>query len=190
MTVIFLVSVLPPYPAVSTLITIFPSPPGGICLGYETAVHPQPVLTFSITSGASPLFCMIKSCVTSVPSITVGNVYRLSGTKTDGDGGVCCEAPNAPLFKNKIQTTAKKMDKSLSFILKISLKKINRFKLTQTSDSRPQPPPSRQGMNSLFKVHSIECQGASFYIIKIGSTSRTTLTSGRLIIALFSSHKL
>ena len=42
----------------------------------------------------------------------------------------------------------------------------------------------------LFKVHSIECQDASFYIIKIGSTSRTTLTSGRLIIDLFSSHKL
>jgi len=45
-------------------------------------------------------------------------------------------------------------------------------------------------LNSLFSVHSIECQGASFYIIKIGSTSRTTLTSRRLIIALFSSHKL
>ncbi len=124
LTVIFLVSVLPPYPAVSTLITIFPSPPGGICLGYETAVHPQPVLTFSITSGASPWFCRIKSCVTSVPSITVGNVYRLSDTKTDGDGGVCLEAPNALLLKDIIQTAAKKIKKSLSFMLKISLKKL------------------------------------------------------------------
>ena len=124
LTVIFLVSVLPPYPAVSTLITIFPSPPGGICLGYETAVHPQPVLTLLITSSASPLFCMIKSCVISVPSITVGNVYRLSGTKTDGDKGVCFEAPNTSLLKDKIQTAAKMMDKSLRFMLKISLKKI------------------------------------------------------------------
>jgi len=162
--VMFLVSVFPPYPAVSTFITIFPSPPGGICLGYETAVHPQPVLTFSITSGASSLFCMIKSCVTSVPSITVGNVYRLSGTRTEGDKGVCFEAPNTPLLKDKIQTTAKKMDKNLSFMLKMSLKKINRFILTQISDSRPQPPPTRQCMNSLFKAHSIECQGASFYL--------------------------
>jgi len=134
LTVIFLVSVLPPYPDVSTLIIIFPSPPGGICLGYETAVHPQPVLTLLITSSASPLFCMIKSCVISVPSITVGNVYRLSGTKTDGDKGVCFEAPNAPLLKDKIQTAAKMMDKSLRFMLKMSLKKIDRFILTQTSD--------------------------------------------------------
>ena len=157
-------SVFPPYPAVSTLITIFPSPPGGICLGYETAVHPQPVLTFSIASGAPPLFCMIKSCVTSVPSMTVGNVYRLSDTKTEGDGDVCFEAPNAPLSKDKIQTAAKKMEKSLSFMLKMSLKKIGRFILTQTSDSRPWPPSSCQGMNSLFKAHYIECQGASFYL--------------------------
>jgi len=164
LTVIFLVSVFPPYPAVSTLITIFPSPPGGICLGYETAVHPQPVLTFSIASGASPLFCMIKSCVTSAPSITVGNMYRLSGTTTEDDGGVCFEAPNAPLLKGIIQTAAKKMKISLSFMLKMSLKKIGRFILTQTSDSRPQQPSSCQGMNSLFKVHYIECQGASFYL--------------------------
>jgi hypothetical protein len=123
LTVIFLLSVLPPYPDVSTLITIFPSPPGGICLGYETAVHPQPVLTFSITSDASPLFCMIKSCVTSVPSMTMGNVYRLSGTNADGDGDVCFEAPNTPLLKHRIQTAAKKMEKSLSFMLKVSLKK-------------------------------------------------------------------
>jgi len=116
LTVIFLVIVFPPYPDVSTLITIFPSPPGGICLGYETAVHPQPVLTFSITSGASPLFCMIKSCVTSVPSKTVGKVYRLSGTKTDGDVSVCCEAPNAPLQKDIVQTTVKKMKKSFCFM--------------------------------------------------------------------------
>ena len=122
LTVIFLVSVLPPYPDVSTLITIVPSPPGGICLGYETAVQPQPVLTFSITSVVSPLFCMIKSCVTSVPSITVGNVYRLSGIKTEGDEGVCFEAPNAPLLKDKRQTAIKKMEKSLSFMLKIPLK--------------------------------------------------------------------
>jgi len=124
LTVTFLVSVFPPYPEVSTLITIFPSPPGGICLGYETAVHPQPVLTFSITSNASPLFCIAKSCVTSVPSITVGNVYRLSGTKTEGDEGVCFEAPNTPLFKDKIQTTVKKMEISLNFMLKISLKRL------------------------------------------------------------------
>ena len=65
-----------------------------------------------------------------------------------------------------------------------------KISLTQTSDSRPWPPSSRQDMNSIFKVHSIECQDASFYIINIGSTSRTTLTSGRLIIDLFSSHKL
>jgi len=126
LTVIFLVSVLPPYPDVSTLIIIFPSPPGGICLGYETAVHPQPVLTLSITSGAFPLFCMIKSCVTSVPSIIVGNLYRLSGTKTDGDKGVCFEALNALLLKHKIQTAAKKMDKNLSFMFKCP-QKINRF---------------------------------------------------------------
>ena len=125
LTVIFLVIVFPPYPDVSTLITLFPSPLGGICLGYETAVHPQPVLTFSITSGASPLFCMIKSCVTSVPSKTEEKVYRLSGTKTDGDAGVCCEAPNTPLFKDNIQTVAKKMEISLSFMLKISLKKLS-----------------------------------------------------------------
>jgi len=124
LTVIFLVSVFPPYPDVSTLITIFPSPPGGICLGYETAVHPQPVLTFSITSAASPLFCIVKSCVTSVPSITVGNVYRLSGTKTESDEGVCSEAPNAPLFKDKRQTAAKKMEISLNFMFKVSLKKL------------------------------------------------------------------
>jgi len=120
LTVIFLVTVFPPYPDVSTLITIFPSPPGGICLGYETAVHPQPVLTFSITSGASPLFCMIKSCVTSVPSKTVGKVYRLSGTKTEGDVSVCCESPNTTLPKDSIQMTDKKMDKSLGFMLKTS----------------------------------------------------------------------
>ena len=126
LTVMFLVSVFPPYPDVSTLITIFPSPPGGICLGYETAVHPQPVLTFSIISSASPLFCMIKSCVTSTPSKTVGNVYRLSGTKADGDGGVCCEAPNTTLPKDSIQTTDKKMDKNLSFMFKCP-QKINRF---------------------------------------------------------------
>ena len=125
LTVIFLVSVFPPYPVVSTLITTFPSPPGGICLGYETAVHPQPVLTFSITSGASALFCMIKSCVTSVPSMTVGNVYRLSGRKTDGDGGVCFEAPNATLLNDIIQTAEKTMEKSLSFMLKMSLKKLS-----------------------------------------------------------------
>jgi hypothetical protein len=64
--------------------------------------------------------------VISVPSITVGNVYRLSGTKTDGDKGVCFEAPNAPLLKHKIQTAAKKMDKSLSFMFKCP-QKINRF---------------------------------------------------------------
>ena len=116
LTAIFLVIVFPPYPDVSTLITIFPSPPGGICLGYETAVHPQAVLTFSITSGASPLFCMIKSCVTSVPSKTVGKVYRLSGTKTAGDVSVCSEAPNAPLQKDIIQTTEKKMKKSFCFM--------------------------------------------------------------------------
>jgi hypothetical protein len=56
------------------------------------------------------------------------------------------------------------MEKSLSFMLKMSLKKINRFILTQTSDSRPWPPSNRQGMNSLFKAHYIECQGASFYL--------------------------
>jgi hypothetical protein len=61
-------------------------------------------------------------------------VYRLSGTKTDGDKGVCFEAPNAPLLKDKIQTAAKMMDKSLRFMLKMSLKKIDRFILTQTSD--------------------------------------------------------
>jgi hypothetical protein len=54
--------------------------------------------------------------------MTVGNVYRLSGTKTEGDGDVCFEAPNAPLLKDNIQTTDKKMDKSFSFILKISSK--------------------------------------------------------------------
>jgi hypothetical protein len=63
---------------------------------------------------------MTKSCVTSTPSKTVGNVYRLSGTKTDGDGGVCCETPNAVLPKDIIQTTEKTMEKSLSFMLKIS----------------------------------------------------------------------
>ncbi len=125
LTVIFLVIVFPPYPDVSTLITIFPSPPGGICLGYETAVHPQPVLTFSITSGASPLFCMIKSCVTSVPSKTEEKVYRLSGTKTDGDAGVCCEAPNTPLLKDNIQTDGKKDGKKFKFHVKNILKKIN-----------------------------------------------------------------
>jgi hypothetical protein len=64
---------------------------------------------------------MIKLWVTSVPSITVGNVYRLSGTKAEGEGSVCFEAPNAPLSKAIIQTAAKKMEKILSFIFKISL---------------------------------------------------------------------
>jgi hypothetical protein len=43
-------------------------------------------------------------------------VYRLSGTKTDGDAGVCCEAPNAPLQKDIKQTTEKKMKKSFCFM--------------------------------------------------------------------------
>jgi hypothetical protein len=47
-------------------------------------------------------------------------VYRLSGTKIDGDGGVCCETPNATPPKDSIQTTEKTMEKSLSFMLKIS----------------------------------------------------------------------
>jgi len=41
---------------VLTLIVIFPSPPGGICLVYETAVHPQPVLTSLMSSSAVPAF--------------------------------------------------------------------------------------------------------------------------------------
>jgi len=36
-TVIFFLSFFPPYPLVSTFMAIFPSPPGGICLGKETA---------------------------------------------------------------------------------------------------------------------------------------------------------
>jgi len=52
----FFLSFLPPYPFELTLILIFPSPPGGMSLGKETAVHPQPVLTFTIFRGAVPLF--------------------------------------------------------------------------------------------------------------------------------------
>ena len=52
---------LPPYPVVSTLMLIFPSPPGGICLGNETAVHPQPVRTLSMSSGVVPVLATTKS---------------------------------------------------------------------------------------------------------------------------------
>ena len=45
-TVIFFFSFFPPYPLVLTFMVIFPSLPGGICLGNETAVQPQSVFTF------------------------------------------------------------------------------------------------------------------------------------------------
>ena len=52
----FFLSALPPYPFELTLILNLPSLPGGMSLGKETAVHPQPVFTFSILRGAVPLF--------------------------------------------------------------------------------------------------------------------------------------
>jgi hypothetical protein len=42
---IVLLSFLLPYPLVLTLMVIFPTPPAGICLEYEAAVHPQPFST-------------------------------------------------------------------------------------------------------------------------------------------------
>jgi TRAP-type mannitol/chloroaromatic compound transport system permease large subunit len=96
LTAMFFVNVLPPYPLVLTLMVIFPSPPGGICLVYETAAHPHPVLTVSIFNGAVPLFCTIKSCVISVPSKTGPNLYRVSGTKTGGTLRVFFSVPKEP----------------------------------------------------------------------------------------------
>ena len=58
---------------------IFPSPPGGICLGNETAVHPQPVRTLSMSSGVVPVLATTKSWVTVAPSITGGNSWALGG---------------------------------------------------------------------------------------------------------------
>lgn len=69
----FSMILLPPYPLVETVTVIFPSPPGGICLSLEAAVHPQPLLSLMISSGAVPLFCKIKSCTTLVPSATGSN---------------------------------------------------------------------------------------------------------------------
>ena len=63
----------PPYPFVLTLTVSFPLPPAGIRLALETAVHPQPVLIFSMTRVASPLFCKINRWETSVPSTTGSN---------------------------------------------------------------------------------------------------------------------
>jgi hypothetical protein len=63
---------------------IFPSPPGGICLGYETAVLPQSGSIFRISSDAAPLFLMIKSLITYVPSRTGLNSKISSTTTEDG----------------------------------------------------------------------------------------------------------
>jgi len=56
LTTTFFLTVLPGYPVVLTFRLIFPSPPGGICLGYEATVHPHPVLTRVMFKTAVPLF--------------------------------------------------------------------------------------------------------------------------------------
>lgn len=118
-TVMFLFILFPPYPLVYTFMVIFPSPPGRICLVYETAVQPQPVLTFLISRGAVPLFCMIKSCNTSVPSKTRGNAYWVSGKKAVGALRVLSWAPKEPVAEKSTQNARAKTKMIFSLIGKI-----------------------------------------------------------------------
>jgi len=59
-TIIFFLNFRPPYPLVSPLIVMVPSPPAGICFVKETAVQPQPVRTLWILKMALPLFCILN----------------------------------------------------------------------------------------------------------------------------------
>lgn len=73
-TGITFLNVFPPNPFVFTFRVIVPSPPGGMCFEYETAVQPQPGFTFRISSVFEPLFSTRKSWVTSTPSTTGSNL--------------------------------------------------------------------------------------------------------------------
>ena len=107
MTMVFL-NFRPPYPVVSPLMVMVPSPPGGICFVYETAVHPQPVRTLRMSNGALPLFCILNTWVTSVPSGTISNLYSFSGMTAsgtscaDGAANIIPELPIKYMRLNKI----------------------------------------------------------------------------------------
>lgn len=60
--------VLPDLFFVLKVTSIVPSPPGGTFLDdTRTAVHPHPAFTFSIKSGAFPVFLNTKECLSSGP---------------------------------------------------------------------------------------------------------------------------
>src|SRR5512141_3460230 len=62
----------PVRPLVSNVTSIWPVPPGGISLVLRAAaVHPQEVRTWSMTSGAVPVFFTVNAWVSLSPSVAV-----------------------------------------------------------------------------------------------------------------------